>query len=99
MLQSSKDGVPEGSLSLVLSFATIYLPLADLMDVAAEIARLEKEVKRLGGELRRSAGMLSNEKFLAKAPQAKVDAEREKQRGYEAQLKGVEEALAQLKAL
>ena len=99
VLQSSKDGVPEGSLSLVLSFATIYLPLADLMDVAAEIARLEKEVKRLGGELRRSAGMLSNEKFLAKAPQAKVDAEREKQRGYEAQLKGVEEALAQLKAL
>ena len=97
ILQAEKEGVPEGSLSLVLPFATAYLPLADLMDIDAEIARLEKEVKRLEGELRRSAGMLSNERFLAKAPQAKVEAEKEKQRGYEAQLKGVEEALEQLK--
>lgn len=97
--QKDKTGVPESALSIVLPFATLYLPLADLMDVSAEIARLEKEEKRLQGELKRSAGMLSNEKFLAKAPAAKVEAEKEKQRAYEEQMKGVQQELAQLKAM
>ena len=68
-------------------------------DVSAEIARLEKEEKRLQGELKRSAGMLTNEKFLAKAPAAKIEAEREKQRAYEEQMKGVREELENLKKL
>ena len=94
-----KAEVPDGALSVILPFAAMYLPLADLMDVSAEIARLEKEEKRLMGELKRSAGMLSNEKFLSKAPAAKIEAEREKQRAYEEQMKGVKEELENLRKL
>ena len=99
VLCTDKSEVPDGALSVILPFAALYLPLADLMDVSAEIARLEKEEKRLQGELKRSAGMLSNERFLAKAPAAKIEAEREKQRAYEEQMKGVREELENLKKL
>ncbi len=99
VLCADKSQVPDGSLSVVLPFATLYLPLADLMDVGAEIERLQKEEKRLMGELKRSEGMLRNEKFLAKAPEAKVAAEKEKKKAYEEQMKGVQEELAQLKGL
>ena len=51
------------------------------------------------GELKRSAGMLSNEKFLAKAPAAKIEAEKEKQRAYEEQMRGVREELENLRKL
>ena len=98
-LCEDKSEVPEGALSVILSFAALYLPLADLMDVSAEIARLEKEEKRLQGELKRSAGMLSNEKFLAKAPAAKIEAEKEKQKAYEEQMRGVREELENLRKL
>ena len=98
-LLKDRTRVPEGSVSAVLPDETLYLPLADLLDVAAEIARLEKEEKRLAGELTRSEKMLKNEKFLAKAPQAKIDAEKEKQKQYEVQMEGVRAELAQLKAL
>ena len=82
-----------------LASASDTVLLADLMDVSAEIARLEKEEKRLQGELKRSAGMLSNEKFLAKAPAAKIEAEKEKQKAYEEQMKGVREELENLRKL
>ena len=47
VLCTDKSEVPDGALSVILPFAALYLPLADLMDVSAEIARLEKEEKRL----------------------------------------------------
>ena len=53
------------------------MPFAELVDVEKEIARLEKEAKRLEGEVKRAKGMLSNEKFISKAPAAKVEAEKE----------------------
>ena len=96
ILQKDKNDIPAGALQLVLPFGTLYLPLADLMDIAAEKARLEKEVKRLTGELKRSEGMLGNPKFLAKAPQDKIDAEKEKQEKYRRQMEGVRAALDEL---
>ena len=84
VLCEDKSEIPDGALSVILPFAALYLPLAE---------------KRLQGELKRSAGMLSNEKFLAKAPAAKIEAEREKQRAYEEQMKGVREELENLKKL
>ncbi len=95
-MQKDKSGVPDSALSVVMPFATLFMPLADLMDVEAEKSRLEKERKRLMGELKRSEGMLRNEKFLSKAPQSKIDEEKAKQSKYQEQMKGVEEALAQL---
>ena len=99
VLQADKEGIGDGTVSVVLPFATAFIPLADLLDVQAEIARLQKEKKRLEGELKRSAGMLRNEKFLAKAPADKIAAEKEKQARYEQQMAGVERELEELAKL
>ena len=63
-----------------------------------KLERLEKEEKRLEGELKRSRSMLSNEKFLSKAPAKKIDEEKEKLAGYEKMMEQVKERLSQLKA-
>ena len=58
---------------------------------------LEKEAKRLEGEIKRAQGMLSNEKFISKAPAAKVEAEKEKLEKYTSMAAQVAERLSQLK--
>ena len=64
----------------MIAGATLYIPFAELVDIAQEIARLEKEEKRLTGELARVNGMLSNERFLSKAPESKIAEEKSKLR-------------------
>ena len=64
---------------------TLNVPLAAIINVEEEIAKLSKEVKRLQGEIKRGEGMLSNPNFVNKAPEAKVNAEKEKLEGYKAQ--------------
>ena len=98
-IQSGQEEIPDGALSVILPFGTFFIPMQDLIDLAAEIARLTKEADRLQGELARSAKMLSNERFLAKAPEAKVAGEKEKQKNYELQFNSVKEQLEQLKKL
>ena len=97
VMQKDQSGIPEGAFSVVLPFATLFLPMQDLIDIPAEIARLEKEEKRLEGELKRSEGMLSNERFLSKAPADKIAAEKEKQAKYKDQMDGVRAQLEQLR--
>jgi len=65
--------------------------------VAQEIERLQKEQKRLEGELERVNGMLSNERFLSKAPEAKIAEEKEKLAKYTQMMEQVRERLGQLK--
>ena len=77
--------------------ATLYLPLEDLVDLEKEKERLLKEEARLEKELARSKGMLSNERFLSKAPAEKVLEEKEKLAGYERMMAQVKERLAQMK--
>ena len=72
------------------------MPLAELVDFAKEIERLEKEQKKLGGEIARCNGMLNNEKFISKAPAAKIDEEKEKLKKYTQMLEQVENRLQQL---
>ena len=96
-VQADKSGIGDDAVSVVVPSATVYIPLAELVDIEAEIQRLEKEQKRLEGELSRSAHMLSNEKFLSKAPAAKIKEEKEKQAKYEQLMAGVKERLAALK--
>ena len=86
----------EGSVSIVTDAVTVYIPLADLIDFEKEKARLSKELERMEGEIRRLSGKLSNEGFLAKAPEAVVAAEKEKLAKYEATK---ESLLAELKKL
>ncbi|HBB59810.1 MAG TPA: valine--tRNA ligase [Lachnospiraceae bacterium] len=95
--QSDKAGIPDDAVSVVTGNATVYIPLAELVDMGEEIARLEKEEKRLQGELKRSNAMLTNEKFLSKAPESKIAEEREKLAGYEKMMSEVKERLAALK--
>ena len=78
------------------SGATLYIPFAELVDIAQEIERLKKEQKRLEGELARSRGMLSNERFLSKAPEAKIAEEKEKLAKYEQMMEQVTKRLEQL---
>ena len=94
--QKDKTGIADDSVTVAIPDATVYIPFTDLVDLSAEIERLEKEKARLEGELKRSRNMLSNEKFISKAPQAKIDEEKEKQHKYEQTYAQVEERLAQL---
>ena len=73
------------------------MPFSDLVDISAEIERLTREQKKLEGELKRSANMLSNEKFLAKAPTDKIAEEKEKQKKYQQTYDQITERLGQLK--
>ena len=96
LLQRDKEGIAEDAVSVVMPGGAVYIPLAELVDIRAEIERLQKEEQRLAGELKRSQGMLTNEKFLARAPQSKIDEEKEKQAKYEQLMAGVREQLARL---
>ena len=83
---ASKQDVPEEVMSAVVDGAEIFIPLDDIMDYDAELARLQKEKAKLEGEVKRVKGKLSNEGFVSKAPQQVVDEERAKQEKYEEML-------------
>ncbi len=97
MIQADKAGIADDAVSVVIPNATVYMPFSDLVDLSAEIARLTKEEGRLQGEIKRADGMLSNERFISKAPQAKIDEERTKLEKYRQMLEEVQARLAQLK--
>ena len=95
-VQTDKTGIGDDAVSVVIPDATIYIPLNELVDVKAERERLTKEKARLEKELARSKGMLTNEKFLAKAPPEKIEEEKEKQLKYEQTYSQIEERLRAL---
>ena len=97
MMQKDKEGIDDDAVSVVIPNATLYIPFAELVDLSQEIERLEKEEKRLQGELARVNGMLNNERFMSKAPEAKVAEERAKLEKYTQMMSQVQERLAQLK--
>ena len=97
ILQQDKTGIAEDAISVVVPDATAYLPLEDMIDFDQEIERLTKEEARLTKEIARSNGMLGNEKFVSKAPAAKVQEEREKLEKYEQMMAQVKDRLASLK--
>lgn len=88
---------PEKSMSSVLSGVELYLPLAGLLDLDAELKRLEGELKRLDGEVTRVQKKLSNEGFVAKAPENVIAAEREKEKDYLEQREKVRARIEELK--
>ena len=96
LVQSDKSGIADDAVSVVIANATIYIPFAELVDIKQEIERLQKEEKRLEGELKRVAGMLGNEKFISKAPEAKIQEEKDKQAKYMQMMEQVKERLEQL---
>ncbi|MEQ2428250.1 valine--tRNA ligase, partial [Enterocloster hominis (ex Hitch et al. 2024)] len=96
VLQKDKTGIAGDAVSAVIPGAVIYMPFADLVDIEKEIERLQGEEKRLAGELARSNGMLNNEKFVSRAPEAKIAEEKAKLQKYTQMMEQVKTRLAQL---
>ena len=96
-VQTDKAGIGEDAVSVVIKDATIYMPLAELVDFAKEIERLEKEKSKLEKEVDRVVKKLANQGFVAKAPANVIEEEKAKEEKYKAMLAQVEERLAQLK--
>ena len=97
IVQADKNGIADDAVSVVIANANVYIPFAELVDIAQEIERLEKEEKKLAGELARVNGMLNNANFVSKAPAAKIEEEKAKLEKYTQMMEQVKERLAQLK--
>ena len=97
-IQADKTGIADDAVSIVVPDASVYVPLEELIDFEQEIERLTKEEEKLTKEINRAKGMLSNEKFVSKAPQAKVDEEKAKLEKYTQMMEQVKERLESLKA-
>lgn len=82
-VQLNKDGIPADAVGAVVHGAEIFIPLDELIDIEKEIERLNKEKANLEGELKRVKGKLSNEGFVAKAPQKVIEEEKAKQAKYQ----------------
>ncbi|MCW0482584.1 valine--tRNA ligase [Gaoshiqia sediminis] len=86
-----------GAASFLVKSSTFFIPLGDLVDVEEELKKLEEELKYTQGFLKSVMGKLSNERFVAGAPEAVVAKERAKQVDAEAKIKVLEEQIAKLK--
>ena len=96
-VQSDKTGFAEDAVSVLIHQAALYMPFADLVDIDKEIERLTKEEDKMNKEIKRAQGMLSNPKFVDKAPADKVQAEKDKLEKYTQMLAQIQERLAALK--
>ena len=93
---SAADVVPEGAVQTVLGEATLALPLADVIDVAAEKARLAKDISKVEGEIKKISGKLGNQGFLDKAPEAVIVENKARLAEEEARRDKLQSALARL---
>ena len=90
---------PAGAIQLVHRDAVVALPLAGIIDLDAERARLTKEIAKAKSEIERIDKKLGNADFLARAPEEVVEEQRERRAGYEAEQAAFEAALARLQAM
>lgn len=96
-IQKDKNGIPENAISILKDGIELYIPFEELVDISEEIKRLETEITKLEAEVARCNKMLSNLGFVNKAPEAKVNEEKEKLAKYEEMLNASKERLAKLK--
>ncbi len=87
----------DDAVQIVTDAASIFLPLSDIIDVEKEKEKLAGELKKTEGEIARLEGKLSNAGFVAKAPAAVVEGEKEKLAKYKEKLEGIKAAIAKLK--
>ncbi|GAF16060.1 valyl-tRNA synthetase [Bacillus sp. JCM 19046] len=89
---------PEKAMSHALTGMELFLPLAGLLDIDAEVKRLDKEKEKLSKEVERIEKKLANQGFIAKAPANVVEEEKSKKQDYEAKRQSVIDRIAELKA-
>ena len=92
-IQKDKIGIKENAISILSDGIELYMPFEGLVDLEEEKKRLEKEKKKLETEVERCEKMLSNQGFISKAPQKKIDEEKEKLQKYKEMLEKVKERL------
>ncbi|GGY44192.1 valine--tRNA ligase [Parvularcula lutaonensis] len=90
---------PKGSVQIVSGGVTYALPVADVIDLKAEMERLAKAIGKTEGELKKANGKLSNERFVANAPAEVVEQERERVAAFTAELEQLQAAKARIEAL
>ena len=96
-IRENKENIPQNAVSIVSSNLELFIPFEDLVDIKQEIERLEKEKAKVLVEKEKTDKMLSNPGFVAKAPAAKVEEEKEKQAKFNEMIKTIEERIAGLK--
>ena len=94
----TEENIPEDAVSVVINGAKIFIPLDELVDFEKEKERLTKEKAKLESEIKRVNGKLSNQGFLAKAPESLVNEEKAKKEKFEEMMKSVLERLENIEA-
>ena len=95
-IQKDKQNIPQNAMSVLVDDIEVYIPFEELVDLTAEKQRLEDEKTKLKAEVGRSQKILSNPGFMSKAPEAKINEEKEKLTKYTEMLEKVEERLKNL---
>ncbi|MDO4301052.1 MAG: valine--tRNA ligase [Clostridia bacterium] len=95
-VQSDKSGISDDAVSTAIHNGMIYMPFAELVDIAKEKERLAKEKEKLIKEVERVEKKLSNQGFVSKAPEKVINEEKAKLEKYSSMLKSVEEQIARL---
>lgn len=93
VIQSNRSNIPENSFSIIQKDLELYIPFEDLVDIKAERERLLKEKEKLQAEVLRAEKMLSNPGFVNKAPESKIQEEKDKLDKYKEMLKNTLERL------
>ena len=97
-IAETEENIPEDAVSVVINGARIFIPLDELVDFEKEKERLTKEKAKLEGEIKRVNGKLSNQGFLAKAPESLVNEEKAKKEKFEEMMKSVLERIENIEA-
>ena len=96
-VKEEKIGIPQNAICVQSFGIEVFMPFEELVDIKEEVERLEKEKERLESEVARATKMLSNPGFVEKAPEAKINEEKEKLAKYQEMLKTTIERIEKLK--
>ena len=96
IVQRDKEGISKNAISILGEEIELFIPLEELVDLEAERSRLEGEKKKIEAEIERASKMLNNPGFVSKAPEAKIQEEKDKLEKYQEMLKNIEGRLKEL---
>ncbi len=95
-IRALEGEAPKGAVQAVVGEATIMLPLADVIDLGAERARLAKERARIEGEAQKIEAKLGNETFVSRAPEEVVEENRERLAAAKVEMARLDAAMARI---
>ncbi len=96
-IKQNKENIPQNAVNVVTSEMEIFIPFKDLVNIEEEIGRLSKEKEKILVQKEITDKMLSNAGFIAKAPESKVQEEKEKQAKFNEMITAIEERIENLK--